>query len=144
MADETDQRLRDAGRDGCELFVLWTGVLSGNTFSIQTIHVPKQTSYKGKGGLCVRVDGSELHRLNRWLFENNEELGVQVHTHPTNAYHSETDDAYPIVTERGGISIVVPYFARDGVRGPRVAVYRLDDDGWVEQAEGSKLVRIVN
>jgi hypothetical protein len=80
----------------------------------------------------VRVEGDELHRLNVWLFENHEELAAQVHSHPTEAYHSGTDDTYPIVTMRGGLSVVVPDFARAGLRGDGVANYRLGKSGWDE------------
>jgi hypothetical protein len=96
--------------------------------------VPKQTAYKLREGLCVRVDGSELHRLNVWLYENSERLAIQVHSHPTEAYHSETDDTYPIVTTRGGLSLVVPDFCRNGVRGAATALYRLNHEGWTELA----------
>lgn len=130
VVQETETSLREAGRDGFERFVLWSGVVSETTFTVRTQHVPRQTSYKLANGLCVRVDGEELHRLNRWLFECGEVLGVQVHTHPTNAYHSETDDRYPIVTLLGGLSIVVPEFARAGLRGPGIAAYRLTRPGW--------------
>lgn len=129
---QTDDELRRAGRDGCELFVLWTGIADGDCFRVRTAHVPRQTSYRGQNGLCVRVEGDELDRLNRWLYERRELLGVQVHTHPTDAYHSQTDDAYPIVTTLGGVSIVVPDFAREGVRSDEAAVYRLGRDGWRE------------
>ena len=73
-----------------------------------------------------------MHRLNVWLFENHEELAVQIHSHPTEAYHSDTDDTYPIVTMRGGLSVVVPDFARTGLRGNGVANYRLGTSGWDE------------
>jgi hypothetical protein len=80
----------------------------------------------------VRVDGDELHRLNVWLFDHHELLGAQVHSHPHEAFHSETDDTYPIVTGRGGLSLVVPRFGRFGVRGEGVAWYRLGTSGWHE------------
>jgi hypothetical protein len=57
---------------------------------------------------------------------------VQVHSHPTEAYHSETDDTYPIVTVRGGLSLVVPDFGRAGLLGDGVACYRLGFSGWDE------------
>jgi len=83
----------------------------------------------------VRVEGDELHRLNVWLFEHHEQLAAQVHSHPTEAYHSETDDTYPIVTVRGGLSLVVPDFGRSGLRGKGVASYRLGISGWDELAQ---------
>jgi hypothetical protein len=132
IAAETDVRLRAAGQQGLECFVLWTGVCDGNTFVVRTLHVPEQMAYKLSTGLCVRVEGDALHRLNMWLYEHGEQLAVQVHAHPTDAFHSDTDDTYPIVTVRGGLSIVVPDFAEHGVRGPGVASFRLGAQGWDE------------
>lgn len=133
VADETDAQLRDAGRSGYERFVLWSGVISLNEFHVRTMHVPRQRAYRLTEGLCVRVEGDELHLLNVWLYEHEERLAIQVHAHPTQAYHSETDDTFPIVTTRGGLSLVVPDFARRGVRGIGTALYRLSASGWDEQ-----------
>lgn len=132
VCNETDAQLREAGRSGAERFVLWSGTIELTRFQVRTVHVPRQTAYRLPEGLCVRVDGTELHRLNVWLYDNQERLAVQVHAHPTDAYHSETDDTYPIVTTRGGLSLVVPDFARKGVRGPGTALYRLGPSGWDE------------
>jgi Prokaryotic homologs of the JAB domain len=129
---ETDGQLRAAGYARSECFVLWSGVQEHDTFQIRTAHVPRQTAYRSPDGLCVRVEGDELHRLNVWLFEHGEHLAVQVHSHPTEAYHSETDDTYPIVTVRGGLSLVVPNFGRAGLLGNGVAYYRLGFSGWDE------------
>lgn len=128
----TDSQLRAAGRTRSECFVLWSGVQEHDTFQIRTGHVPRQTAYASSDGLCVRVEGDELHRLNVWLFEHGEQLAVQVHSHPTEAYHSDTDDTYPIVTVRGGLSLVVPDFGRAGLLGDGVAYYRLGLSGWAE------------
>ena len=132
ICDETDAQLREAGRSGAERFVLWSGIVERNSFHVRTMHVPRQTAYRLSEGLCVRVEGDELHRLNVWLFEHRERLAVQVHSHPTDAYHSDTDDAFPIVTTRGGLSLVVPDFGRIGVRDPHIALYRLGMSGWDE------------
>jgi hypothetical protein len=132
VIDKTDAALRSAGTRRLEAFVLWTGETVGETFEVRKAHIPEQTSYRLESGLCVRVDGAELHRLNAWLYQNRQELGAQVHSHPTEAYHSETDDTFPIVTVRGALSVVVPDFGRRGIRGPGIAAYRLTDDGWDE------------
>jgi len=132
VVQKTDAQLRAAGRARSECFVLWSGVQEGETLQIRTAYIPRQTAYEFSDGLCVRVEGDELHRLNVWLFEHGERLAVQVHSHPTKAYHSETDDAYPIVTVRGGLSLVVPDFGRAGLLGIGVAYYRLGTSGWDE------------
>jgi hypothetical protein len=117
-------------------------VPDGDEFFVRTAHVPRQTAYRTHHGLYVRVEGNELHRLNVWLYENREQLGVQVHSHPTDAFHSDLDDAYPMVTMPGGLSIVVPDFGAHGIRGDGVAYYRLSAKGWDEVAagEGPRLV----
>ena len=131
---ETEEAIRAAGQDGYELFVVWSGVRDGDTFVVAEVHVPRQVSYKLDGGLCVRVDGPELHRLNVWLYEARQVVGVQIHSHPRDAYHSETDDLYPIATQDGSLSIVLPLFGRDGFGSTDVAVYSLGRDGWCEPA----------
>jgi len=144
ICEESDRLLREAGRDGNERFVLWSGIVRAQRLLVRTMHAPRQTAFRLPDGLCVRVDGEELHRLNVWLYRNGERLAVQVHSHPTEAFHSDTDDAYPMVTTRGGLSLVVPDFARFGVRGPGTALYRLSSLGWEPVAvdEAQRLLRM--
>lgn len=130
VTEFTDKALRAAGDDRHEAFVLWSGVLEESTFVVRNAHSPEQTAYRSDDGVCVRVDGEELHRLNVWLYQHSEMLGVQVHSHPTDAYHSDTDDTYPIATTVGALSIVVPEFGMRGVGGDGVAVYRFDARRW--------------
>lgn len=129
---ETEAALRAAGGQGNELFVLWSGVANDRLFEVRTLHIPQQTAYQLELGLCVRVEGDELYRLNRWFFDTGERLAVQIHAHPTDAYHSATDDAFPIVTALGGLSIVVSNFGRDGLFDSGTVVYRLSVTGWQE------------
>jgi hypothetical protein len=131
--DQTERALREAGREGHERFTLWTGTKRGERFSVDHLYVPPQRGYQFDDGLCVRVGADALHELNVWLYRNQQVLGVQIHTHPQQAYHSETDDTYPIVTTLGGLSLVVPRFAREGLLSRGLAVYRLSADGWIRQ-----------
>ncbi len=131
--DATEKALREAGAEGFERFVFWSGQSDGSgIFEVETVHVPRQEAFKTRDGLLVRVDGNDLHRLNAWLYEQGHTLAVQVHAHPADAYHSETDDTFPIITTVGGISIVVPNFCREGLTAAGTAIYRLMPDGWVE------------
>ena len=141
---KTLDAIQSAGQEGYELFVVWSGTSDGVVFDVAEVHVPEQTSYRLESGLCVRVDGSELHRLNVWLYEARQVVGVQVHSHPTDAYHSETDDAYPVATLEGSLSIVLPFFGRDGWESDGIAAYRLIRGGWLEVTRPlSSLVEVV-
>jgi len=146
VVTQTEDSLEAAGHDGYELFVLWSGVLDVHTFRIRTAHVPEQTSYQTEDGLLVRVEGPALHQLNVWLFENKEMLGAQIHAHPTEAYHSYTDDTFPIMTILGGLSIVAADFAREGLLNRYTAAYRLSKSGWqpIRKPAHSTLIGVVD
>lgn len=125
LVDQTLEPLQEAGRQGYEAFVLWGGRLdeSGHRMTFESAYFPEQTTSSGEEGLLVVVEGEALFRVNRAFYEHGLTLAAQVHTHPTDAYHSGTDDAYPLMTLVGGLSGVVPDFGRDGRD-------RLDDWAW--------------
>lgn len=142
---EAHAHLRRVGRAGFEGFALWAGVVDGQSFTVRQTIIPTQKGVKAEEGVCVRVESEELHRINVWLHEHGYTLIAQIHSHPTDAYHSETDDAYPIVTTLGGISIVVPDFAQRPFMLEECAVYRLmPGEGWIElsPAEMNGLIRV--
>ncbi len=142
---EAHAHLSRVGRAGFEGFALWAGILEGRRFMVREIVIPTQKGIKAENGVCVRVESEELHRINVWLYEHGYTLIAQVHSHPTDAYHSETDDEYPIVTTLGGISIVVPDFAQRSFALEECAVYRLmPGEGWIELsfAELNGLIRV--
>ncbi len=130
LVSATDQVVREAGSAGHELFALWSGVLVHSAFEVRHLHVPDQIMYRSEEGHGVRVEGPALHRLNVWLFEHDQALGVQLHSHPDEAYHSPTDDAFPIVTAVGSLSIVLAQFGRGGILASDTASYRLATSGF--------------
>ncbi|HEY5022590.1 MAG TPA: hypothetical protein VII30_08905 [Gemmatimonadaceae bacterium] len=146
LVEGAERALREAGRAGYERFALWSGNVMGDSFIAKTLLVPHQTAYKLERGVCVRVGGEELHRLNLWLYEHRETLAIQIHTHPSGAYHSETDDTYPIATQAGALSIVVPDFCRRGLFVNDTATYRLRRSGWDEMtpAQAQSLVTVID
>ena len=129
LCDECDAQLKEAGATGSIALVLWSGVLKGDQFVARKTHVPKQQTFV-LGGLCLRVAADELHCLNVWLHEHEERLAIQVHSHPKRAFPTVFDEEFPIVTTLGGLSVIVPHFAQDGVRGPGTAIYQLANSGW--------------
>jgi hypothetical protein len=140
--DDTQAALMHAGEEGFECFVLWTGDVSERRLLVRTAHVPAQEAYKTESGLLVRVEGDALHALNCWLFEEKQTLAAQVHAHPTSAFHSDTDDSYPIVTTLGGLSIVVPDFGRHGIITRGTRTYRLGRGGW-KRVRGRRMRRLL-
>jgi len=68
---------------------------------------PKHSGHVGG----FTVDEAWLHQF--WLELGRKDCGtrLQVHTHPEEAFHSATDDAYPIIHKTGFLSLVIPDFA---------------------------------
>jgi hypothetical protein len=115
LIEQTLQPLRDAGKQGYEAFVVWGGQKSGSAqFTFAAAYFPEQTASQTPSGLLVEVSGDALFRVNRAFYEHGLTLGAQVHSHPTDAYHSDTDDTYPLMTLLGGLSVVIPDFGRGG------------------------------
>lgn len=140
------QLLRQIGEAKVEGLVLWAGIRAGQIFRVQAVLQPAQRCIRTEAGLMVLVDGPELHRIGVWLYDHGMELGAQIHTHPTDAYHSETDDRIPVVTTEGGLSLVVPAFATGPAAISEYAVFRLQADGiWREltPTASSSLIRIL-
>lgn len=127
------EALYKAGTLGVEGVALFAGVREGNIFNITQTIIPKQKAGAVEDGLIYVVSGEELERIGLALYDSGLQLLAQIHSHPGAAYHSETDDAFPIVTVLGGVSIVVPNFARGGLKISEWAIYRLlPNTGWTE------------
>lgn len=130
---ETSEALRLYGKKGCEGLVLWLGHMNDdNTCRVEKILVPPQDSIKSEEGVGYFVTSETLFALNKHLSTTGLRLLAQVHSHPTWAYHSGTDDRYCIVTVEGGISIVVPNFAFGPTDLSKWATFRLDSGRWKE------------
>lgn len=139
----TAEFLREVGQRGAEGFVLWCGRKETvDQFRFTSAYIPEQRAYKTEHGLLVVVEGEALFRMNKQLYERGEILGGQVHTHPTSAYHSDTDDHYPLVTLIGALSLVIPNFAREAPENKsNWAYYRLRDYGrWAPLDEQTEVV----
>jgi hypothetical protein len=142
VLDPTVHALRAAGLRGQEAFVVWTGVVEDDTtVRFTRCVVPEQTPHTTPDGLLVTVGAGPLNAINRECHRLGELMAGQVHTHPTDAYHSQTDDHFPLVTLLGALSVVIPDFASRGSRGmDRWAFYRLTGHArWKELTRDDKV-----
>lgn len=132
VIDTTLRVLQQFGAHGCEGLVLWIGEVSEGQARITRAVVPNQTPMKSEEGVGYFIDAQVLFELNRKLSDTGLRLIAQVHSHPGEAYHSETDDRYAIVTADGGLSLVVPDFGKAPMDPTLWAVYRLSNGSWCE------------
>lgn len=129
IIEPTLRELRAVGEGDHEAFVVWGGTVDagGKQLTFTSAVWPQQTASRSRDGLLVVVEGDALFALNKHLYQRGELLAGQVHTHPESAYHSATDDDFPLVTLVGGLSVVIPDFARAGLQDvDRWAFYRLE------------------
>lgn len=132
--------LRVPGEAGFEALVVWAGRWRDTelgVFDVELALMPRQRATRTEDGVAVIVDGDTLFEMNVSLNERGLRLIAQLHSHPGEAYHSEIDDRYSVVTARGGLSLVVPDFAAGPFTLDACAVYRLEAGGeWAEVPPG--------
>jgi hypothetical protein len=135
VVEDSIEFLQHVGMEGLEGFVLWAGLLSDErTLRFRRAIIPAQRAMMTTSGLLVTVDGRALFEVNKSVHASGEILAAQVHSHPTDAYHSSTDDAYPLVTLLGALSVVVPDFAAN-------APNDIDSWAWYRLSRRAKWVR---
>lgn len=146
LVNEGHRFMRDVGKLHKEGIALWAGYRDVTTFIVDHLLIPQQRGITTDSGVCAVIHGDELARIGRSLYEAKRQLFAQLHTHPTDAYHSVTDDENAVVTTYGGLSLVIPDFAVNPFDLLDCATYRLDKDGvWVEMHPKavSNFIRIV-
>jgi hypothetical protein len=124
----TFAELRRCGGGKRECQVLWTGPWSSPREITAVIH-PRHVA---------RGDGFELK--SAWLTDfwntltaTGTGVRAQIHTHPGRAFHSTTDDAWPIIHTPGFLSLVIPHFAQGEIGLKGAYLTELGADGrWSE------------
>lgn len=109
--EETEKFLLHAGAQNHEGSVLWIAERCAEGFRVLRVIAPKQTASRWH----FNVPLDERIRIAMSLREDEVVL-LQVHSHPEEAFHSPTDDRKAMVDRQWALSIVVPYFCRDGMR----------------------------
>jgi hypothetical protein len=133
VLDATRAVLVDRGEHGVEGVVLWVGeLIDDETGKILAAYVPEQIAHRSSYGVSVEVTQAGLTRLISELPEGVFVL-VRVHSHPSEAFHSDLDDENMLISHENAISIVIPFFARDPIELELCSVNELHHgSGWVE------------
>lgn len=134
VLDETRAFLRERGERGVEGVVLWIGeVVDDTTAAVLAAYIPEQVARRSLLGVSVEVTQEGLtHLISR--LPSGVFVLIRVHSHPTEAFHSELDDDNMLISHANAISVVVPEFAAEPIRLDRCSVNELRGDRWVELA----------
>jgi hypothetical protein len=106
VVDHTELVLRQAGVQGHEGFTVWAGTLAGGNAHIGTLIVPRATTDAWHGEVTPETTAAVLSALD----ERDLVPVVQLHSHPQQAFLSETDAIRPLIAVAGFISVVIPDF----------------------------------
>jgi hypothetical protein len=136
VLDETFAHFRRCGCGRRECQVLWIGPWDKPDSIVRVVH-PKHEAHRG--GFVL-----DDHWLNAFWFSLAQEsmgIRIQVHTHPGEAFHSPTDDAFPIIHTTGFLSLVIPNFALGPIGFADAFLTEIQEDGrWREVAIAKRLV----
>jgi hypothetical protein len=135
IVSTTFRWLRDCGRGKCECVVYWTGPV-GEDVVDRVEHPIHEHSVFG-----YEVEDNWLTEVWRQLVAAKRTIKAQIHSHPREAFHSPTDDQWPIVSQPGFLSIVIPDFGTGEPSLNRAWVGRLRADGkWQRLASAGEAI----
>lgn len=134
---QTYRTLRACGQGRRECVAFWVGPLHRPDRVDRLVH-PRHLAGAG---------GYEIHRdwLTGFWFElarNKSAIRAQVHTHPGTAFHSATDDEFPVIAQAGFVSIVIPDFALGPETLDSAWVGVMDERGAWHQAAVAKTIEV--
>lgn len=130
ILDETFAHFRSCGRGRAECQVLWIGPWSDPVRVSGAVH-PVHRAHRGG----FELDDAWLTHVWRRLSARSEGIRAQVHTHPREAFHSPTDDAWPVIHLEGFLSLVIPEFAMGPVGLERCYLAEIGPDGEFHEAD---------
>lgn len=124
LLEETFVHVRTCGRGRAECQVLWVGPWSDPSLVTEAVH-PEHHAHRG--GFVL--DDAWISRFWLRLADRGEGIRAQVHTHPGEAFHSTTDDAWPVVHLEGFLSLVIPDFGSGAITLDRTYLAEIGPDG---------------
>lgn len=120
----TFRTLRECGQSRNECVVYWTGPVSSHGLVDAQDH-----PFHRRSPHEYEIDSQWLTRYWFELARAQRTIRAQVHTHPGAAFHSATDDRWPVISQPGFISIVIPNFARGAVSFQGAWIGQFQADG---------------
>lgn len=132
---KTFEVLRRCGGDRRECQVLWTSEWVRPEIISGVVH-PQHQAHAGG----FQVASSWITKFWLELSRTGHGIRVQIHSHPREAFHSATDDAYPIIHSVGFLSLVIPDFAQGPIGFHRAYLAEITSSGkWREVSIASRL-----
>jgi len=135
--DATLDQLRRCGAGRAECVVYWTAAVNTQDRIDSLVH-PAHTASAGH----YELDPAWLHRFWVELDLQGRTARAQVHTHLGPAFHSSTDDTFPLVHMPGFLSLVIPVAAAEPLADALLWLAEIDGGGrWRRVALNERIAR---
>lgn len=135
VVERTFDHFRQCGRGRRECQALWVSVWRSPETITDVVH-PTHRAHAGG----FQVDSAWLNSFWLALADTGSGVRIQVHTHPGAAFHSDTDDEFPIVHTVGFLSLVIPNFGLGPVDFAGAYLAEIGENGsWLEVSIADRL-----
>jgi proteasome lid subunit RPN8/RPN11 len=132
VQEKTIAHIRHCGTNHEEGLVAWSGIMRTGQLIVRNAIVPSNGVIKEY--MSLRFSDETIEQMADDILSKGEKLIAQVHSHPFEAFHSETDNQFPLVHRKGFLSIVIPYFGKSGFEDfNEFRVYEyVQNNEWIE------------
>jgi hypothetical protein len=130
--------VRECGGGRRECQVLWIGSWEAPMAISEVVHSHHCSHSSG-----FDVEGEWLNAFWLELAAKRAGVRVQVHTHPGRAFHSATDDKFPVIHLPGFLSLVIPDFGIGPVTLGGVYLAELRETGHWKNVSATSRLEIV-
>jgi hypothetical protein len=125
---DTFRQLRECGQGRNECQVLWISPWAAPEVITAVVH-PKHSVHS----FGFEVESAWVSSFWKQLATESAGIRCQIHTHPGRAYHSRTDDNWPVIHTAGFFSLVIPNLAMGEATFDGSYLAELQQDGtWCE------------
>ena len=124
MIEQTFATFRSCGENQRECQLYWLSPWANPNVLTEVTHPKHWSSRYG-----LRIESDWINQFWNDMAERGLGVRLQVHTHPAEAFHSATDDAYPLLFDAGFLSLVIPDFAMGPVGFRNAYLTEIQPDG---------------
>jgi hypothetical protein len=136
MLEQTFETFRACGAFRHECKAYWVSPWSDPQNLTQVVHPKHRSSMYG-----LSIDDRWIGEFWTELVDQGLGVRVQIHTHPFEAFHSKTDDDYPLLFDVGYLSLVIPNFAKGPIGFEGAYLAEIQSDGaWKQVAINSRII----
>ncbi len=137
MVEDTFKVFRSCGANKRECKLYWLSSWTEPSSLVEIAHPKHKSNAYG-----VSIDSEWISSFWMDMSKRNMGVKIQVHTHPNQAFHSLTDDKFPLLFDVSFLSLVIPDFAMGPINFQNAYLAEIQTDGTWAQVEINKRIQV--